>query len=83
MTPWVVSRARVQRAHGKRGTEGSNPSPSSGESSANLTKSAGSYLAEANAIRKALRQAVEQVVNAEEGYIGVGLVHAVQRCQID
>src|ERR1700694_5683871 len=38
-----------------RGTEGSNPSPSSGESNANRPKSAGSYLAEANAIRKALR----------------------------
>jgi hypothetical protein len=39
MASWVVSRARVPRAHGRRGTEGSNPSPSSGESRANLTSS--------------------------------------------
>jgi|SRR6478672_3078300 len=31
--------ARDSRAHHSRGTEGSNPAPSSGESSANLTSS--------------------------------------------
>ena len=31
------ARARVQRTHRRWGTEGSNPSPSSGESIANLT----------------------------------------------
>jgi len=36
MAPWVVSRARVQRTHGRRGTEGSNPAPSSAESAANF-----------------------------------------------
>src|SRR3984893_15948023 len=34
-----VARARVQRAHRRRGTEGSNLAPSTGESRANLTSS--------------------------------------------
>jgi hypothetical protein len=36
-----VARARVRRAHRRWGTDGSNPSPSTGESDANLTSSRG------------------------------------------
>jgi hypothetical protein len=37
MAAWVASSARVHRAHLRRGTEGTNSAPSSGESVTNLT----------------------------------------------
>jgi hypothetical protein len=55
-----LSRGGIQRLVVSRGTDGSNPVPSTGESSANLTSSPGAHLCyeegEPNAARATARQ---------------------------